>query len=234
MSKDKAAQILSSYLAGLRGCIAEIEAQDVATVADINYQAYLKGKHIYIFGNGGSASTASHFARDLSIGAAAAGKPRVKAVSLADSMVAVTSLANDVNYESVFREQLAGQIEAGDVAIGISCSGNSPNVLAAIAYAREHGAATVGFTGFGGGKLKGMVDMSINLSSRDYGQVEDMHLALEHMVTYMVRERVRGGDCEKEEKIRQYIQGYERMPETEKETRIADQLSNETLKQEPW
>ncbi|RJO62658.1 MAG: SIS domain-containing protein [Dehalococcoidia bacterium] len=190
MAENKAAQILYSYLEGLRGCIDEIGKQDIASVADIIYQAYLKGRHIYIFGNGGSASTASHFARDLSIGAAAAGKPRVKAVSLADSMVAITSLANDVNYESVFKEQLVGQIEAGDVAIGISCSGNSPNVLAAIRYARENGAATVGFTGFGGGKLKGMADMSINLSSRDYGQVEDMHLALEHIITQMLREKL--------------------------------------------
>lgn len=184
--------IVRDYLAGLRVCIDEISRQNVDAVAQAIYEAYLKSKHIYIFGNGGSASTASHFARDLSIGAAAEGKPRVKAVSLADSMVAVTSLANDISYESVFREQLVGQIEAGDVAIGISCSGSSPNVLAAIAYAKENGAATVAFTGFGGGKLKGMADVCINLSSRDYGQVEDMHLALEHMVTYMVRERVRG------------------------------------------
>ena len=191
MELDNAAKIPQSYLTGLRGCIEEIEKQDVAPVAEAIFQAYRKGKNIYMFGNGGSACTASHFARDLSIGAAAAGKPRVKAVSLTDNIVIITSLANDVNYAAVFTEQLIGQMETGDVAIGISCSGNSPNVLAAIAYAKENGATTVGLTGFGGGKLKGMADMSINLSSDDYGQVEDMHLALGHMVTYMVRERVR-------------------------------------------
>lgn len=182
--------IIRGYLAGLQGCIEELEDQDIAGVARRIYQAYLAGKSIFIFGNGGSAATASHFARDLSVGTAVPGQSRVKSICLCDSMAAVTSLANDMNYESVFAEQMTGRIEAGDIAVGISCSGNSANVLAAIAYAHECGATTIGFTGFGGGRLKDMADLSINLSNHDHGQVEDMHTALEHMVTYLVREQI--------------------------------------------
>jgi D-sedoheptulose 7-phosphate isomerase len=205
--QDNAVQILRSYLMGLRGCIDEIEKQDVTQVAQAILQAYRKGRCIYIFGNGGSAATASHFARDLRIGTAVAGQPRIKAISLTENIVTMTSLANDLNYESVFLEQLAGQIGAGDIAMGISCSGNSPNVLAAIAYARENGATTVGFTGFGGGRLKNTADTSINLSICDYGQVEDIHLALCHMITYMVREKMRDVNYQEEENIKQYIRG---------------------------
>ncbi len=103
----------------------------------------------------------------------------------------LTAVGNDMDYESVFVEQLIDNVETGDIALGISASGNSPNVLSAIGYAKEKGATTIGFTGFGGGKLRQMADINISLSSRDYGQVEDMHLSLEHIITCMVREKVR-------------------------------------------
>jgi len=185
-------KILESYLEGLRECINEISEQDIEGVADIIYRAYSKGKQVFIFGNGGSASTASHFARDLRIGTAIADKPRLRAFSLADSMALITSLANDIDYKSVFLEQLVGQVDDGDVAIGISASGNSPNVLNAIAYADVCGATTIGFTAFGGGKLKEMADKCISLSTRDYGQAEDMHMSLGHIISYMVREKIAG------------------------------------------
>jgi D-sedoheptulose 7-phosphate isomerase len=188
---DNVPDTSNSYLEGLRKCIAEIEMQNPKAIADIIFQAYLKAKHIYIFGNGGSAATASHFARDLSVGSASPGKPRVKAISLADNMVGVTSIANDINYESIFVEQMTERVEPGDVAIAISCSGDSPNVLRAIEYAKERGATTIGFTGFGGGKLRQLADLSINLSSRNHGQIEDMHLALEHIVSNMLREKLK-------------------------------------------
>jgi D-sedoheptulose 7-phosphate isomerase len=191
--------IIHDYLAGLRACIDEIERQDIAAVVEVIYRTYLTSRQLFIFGNGGSAATASHMVCDLRKGAAVPGRRRIKAFSLTDNVSLLTAVGNDIDYESIFVEQLIDNIEQGDAAIGISASGNSPNVLAAIAYAREYGATTVGFTGFGGGKLKGMADVSINLSSRDYGQVEDMHLALEHIITCMVRERVRGGA------INQYI-----------------------------
>jgi D-sedoheptulose 7-phosphate isomerase len=183
--------IQQDYLAGLRACIDEIETQDVNAVAEAIYRTYLTSRQLFIFGNGGSAATAAHMVCDLRKGAAVQGRRRIKAFNLSDNIPMLTAVGNDIDYESIFVEQLIDNIEKGDIALGISASGNSPNVLAAIRYAREKEATTIGFTGFGGGKLRQMTDISINLSCRDYGQVEDMHLSLEHMITCMVREMVR-------------------------------------------
>ncbi len=186
-------EIIGDYLKGLRFCLEEIAEKDIIEIVDIIMKACSDGKKVIFMGNGGSATTASHFARDISIGTAKEGKPRVRAISLADSIAAITSLANDVGYNSVFKEQLIGQVDKGDVVIGISASGNSPNVLEAMEYARSAGAVTVGFIGFGGGKLKELSDKSIVLSSRDYGQVEDAHLVLDHIFTCLIKERIAGG-----------------------------------------
>jgi D-sedoheptulose 7-phosphate isomerase len=182
--------VINNYLQGLNGCLRELSEQSIASIAETIYGAYKNDKQVVIMGNGGSASTASHFARDLRIGSRVEGKPRVRATSITDNMAMVTSLANDVDYDAIFREQLIDQIEEGDVVIGISASGNSPNVLKAIEYAREKGAVTIALTGFDGGKLKGLVDKAIIVSSWDYGQVEDVHLSLGHMITYAVKDRL--------------------------------------------
>ena len=186
-------EIISDYLNGLRFCLDEISEKDIGQIVDIIMKAHADNRKVIFMGNGGSATTASHFARDVSIGTAAEGKPRLRAASLADNVAMITSLANDVDYNSIFKEQLVGQLDKGDVVIGISASGNSPNVLEAIKFARSQGAVTVGLIGFGGGKLKELVDKSIVLSSRDYGQVEDTHLVLDHIVTCLVRERIANG-----------------------------------------
>ncbi len=183
-------EIIEDYLKGLRSCLEEITEKDIIEIVDIIMKACSDGKKIIFMGNGGSATTASHFARDISIGTAREGKPRVRAISLADNIAAITSLANDMGYNSIFKEQLVGQVDRGDVVIGISASGNSPSVLEAIEYARSAGAVTVGLIGFGGGKLKELTDKSIVLPSCDYGQVEDIHLVLDHIFTCLVRERI--------------------------------------------
>ncbi len=189
-SKNK---IIEDYLKGLRSCLDEISKQDIEGIVDIIFTAYKKGKRVFIIGNGGSATTASHFARDLQIGTAVEGKPRVKAFSLTDNVALITALANDIDYSSIFKEQLVGQIDEGDVVIGISASGNSLNVLRAIEFARSQGAVTIGLIGFGGGKLKEFTHKFIVLSSKDYGQVEDVHLALDHIISYLVKERIING-----------------------------------------
>lgn len=181
---------LRDYIDGLGNCLQALSEQSITDIVDTIFSAYQKNKQIIIMGNGGSASTASHFARDLRIGSKVEGKPRVRATSITDNMAMVTSLANDMDYDSVFKEQLVDQINEGDVVIGISASGNSPNVLNAIEYAREKGAITIALTGFDGGKLKKLVDKAIIVSSRDYGQVEDVHLSLDHIITYAVSEKI--------------------------------------------
>ena len=184
---------IQNYIKGLNHCLEELFQQDIDKVVDIILDAYKKGKRIFIMGNGGSASTASHFARDLAIGAAVKGKPRLRAISLTDNVATLTALANDIDYSSIFEQQLVGQVEEGDVAIGISASGNSPNVLKAIEFARKNGALTIGFIGFGGGKLKELAHKCIVLSSKDYGQVEDAHLCLAHIISYLVKEKIANG-----------------------------------------
>lgn len=183
-------KLIQQYLQGLNDCLDEFLQQDVNGVADTIYQAYCNGRRIYVLGNGGSATTASHFARDLQIGTAAGDKPRIRATSLGDNIATITSLANDIDYESIFKEQMVGQLDKGDVIIGISASGNSPNVLAAIEYGLTQEAHTVGFIGFKGGKLKDLVAQSIVLTSDDYGQVEDAHACLCHLVVYLLRNKL--------------------------------------------
>lgn len=186
-------KIIGEYLKGLRSCLEEIAQQDIEGIVDIIFTAYKKGRQVFLMGNGGSATTACHFARDLQMLTAREGKPRVKALSLTDNIAMVTSLANDTDYSLIFKEQLVGRVGEGDVVIGISASGNSPNVLKAMEFARTQGALTVGLIGFGGGKLKELAHKSIVLSSRDYGKVEDVHLVLDHIISYLVKERIAGG-----------------------------------------
>jgi len=182
--------VISNYLNGLKGCLQKLSEPSIADIADTIFNAYKSNRQIVIMGNGGSATTASHFARDLRMGTVVKGKPRMRTLSITDNVAMITALANDIGYDSVFKEQLVSQLSEGDVVIGISASGNSPNVLNAMEYARANGAITIGLTGFDGGKLKGMVDKAIIVSSWDYGQVEDVHLSLDHIITYAVKERI--------------------------------------------
>jgi len=183
-------KLIETYKRELHNCLEQVHSQDVKEVADIILDAYKRGGQIFIMGNGGSATTASHFARDLSWGTAVAGKPRLQAISLTDNIATITALANDFDYSCIFKEQLAGHLSKGDVVIGISASGNSPNVLEAIEFARSEGALTVGFIGFGGGKLKRMVDKAIVLSAQAYGPVEDIHLSLAHIISGLIGKEI--------------------------------------------
>lgn len=180
------------YLDGVKECLGSIREEDVRPIVEIILDAYTKGKSIFILGNGGSASTASHFAFDLCKGTAIEGKPRLKAISLTDNVALMTAISNDIDFASIFKEQLVTLLSEGDVAICISASGNSPNVLEAAKYASSKGGLVIGFIGFGGGKLKDLVDKKIVFSSEDYGQVEDAHMVLAHLISNEVGKRMRG------------------------------------------
>jgi D-sedoheptulose 7-phosphate isomerase len=146
------------------------------------------GKRIYIMGNGGSASTASHMASDLNKGANRKDAPRFKAVALTDNIPAMLAWANDSSYEDVFLEQLINHVEKGDVVIGISGSGNSANVLKAIEHANRVGAVTIGFTGFDGGALSKIPKVAYVVPNNCMQQVEDVHLLIEHMISLILRD----------------------------------------------
>jgi len=182
---------VSEYLTGLQDVLETIDREAVTRVVEILWEAYRKGRRLFIIGNGGSAATASHMMCDLAKGCAVEGKPLVRAMSLTDNVSIMTAISNDVSYEKVFTEQLKVFLEEGDVVIGITASGNSPNILDAVAYASEHGATTIGLIGFGGGKLKGMVDADVTVASKNYGHVEDVHCILEHLISQCLRERIR-------------------------------------------
>ena len=179
-----------NYLDSLKKNLDEIPLENVESITEILYQAYKENKQVFIMGNGGSASTASHFACDLGKGTIIEGKPRFRVISLNDNISLITALSNDFGYDEVFREQLMNLVNQGDIVIAITGSGNSTNVLKAIDYARSRGAITIGFIGFDGGNLKERVDKEITVSSTNYGQVEDIHLTLEHLITQFFREKI--------------------------------------------
>jgi len=179
-----------NYLTDLKACIDEIDLDDVKRVIEILYDSYSSGQKIFLMGNGGSASTASHFACDLAKGTIVDGKKRLKVFTLNDNSAMVSALANDYGYEEIFIEQLRNLLNPDDVVIAITASGNSPNILKAVEYAKIHQAVTIGFIGFGGGRLSEMVDEQITVSSCNYGNVEDIHLILAHTISQSIKELI--------------------------------------------
>ena len=178
------------YLRGVKQTMDEISFQELQEVVDVIETAYRKGNQIFILGNGGSASTASHFACDLGKGTAAEGKPRFKVTSLNDNVALLTAIGNDLGLDDLFSEQLKICLEEGDVVILITGSGNSANLLKAAEYANSRGAITIGFIGFGGGKLREMVQHQITISSRKYEFIEPVHLILEHLISFFFKQEI--------------------------------------------
>lgn len=180
--------LLSEYQKGIIEAISKVQLHKVVAVIEILSKARVLGKTICLFGNGGSASTASHFASDLNKGSYCSRKPKFKAICLSDNIPALTAWANDVSYDDIYSSQLDNFINQDDVVIAISGSGNSPNIIKAVKKAVNKGAITIGFTGFDGGKLKDLVDIGIIVPSNIMEQAEDVHLILEHAITKCLRE----------------------------------------------
>lgn len=186
-----------SYFDGSAKVLAQMPYAAIEEAADRLYRAYEEQRRVFIFGNGGSAALASHFACDLGKGTAIPGRrhKRFQVMSLTDNMALITAWANDSSYEQVFAEQLRNFIECGDIAFAISGSGSSRNVLLALQVAREAGAINIGLTGFKGGKMKGLCDVSIIIPSDNMQIIEDFHLSTTHALFTVVRQRiVRGRD----------------------------------------
>ena len=181
---------IRSYIEGLQKTLDQLPEDRIHQVIEILHTARLERRQVFIMGNGGSASTASHFACDLGKNTRSAAVPNFKVIALTDNMAIFSALANDEGYESVFAQQLISFVQPGDIVIGISASGKSPNVLRAIEAANQSGAITVGFTGFDGGRLGDMAQIHIHVPSNSIEQVEDIHLALEHMISQALREQV--------------------------------------------
>lgn len=147
-------------------------------------QARDEGRMIFTCGNGGSASTASHFVADMLKGASFGRTQRFRIHALTDSLSTITAYANDVSYDCVFAEQLKNLASPGDILMCMSGSGNSPNVLAATEYAKKIGCRTIALTGRDGGKLGPLADLNIGIGHPHMGRIEDLHLIVCHMIGY--------------------------------------------------
>jgi D-sedoheptulose 7-phosphate isomerase len=183
-------QYVETYLEQLQEMIANLPAGLIDQVINILLKNVQSGGKVFICGNGGSASTASHFACDLAKNTVVSSAPHFRVIALTDNMALMTAWANDTAYDHVFAAQLDPLVQPEDVVIGISCSGNSANVLNAMDVAHQHGATTIGFTGDQGGRLKDMVDWCIQVPSPRIEQQEDAHLILEHCICAAIRERL--------------------------------------------
>ena len=180
---------VENYIAQNLALLKSLDAGAIARIIAEFGKARDARKRIYAIGNGGSASTASHFVNDMGKGASIGRETRFKTISLTDNVEWMTALSNDLCYEDVYVEQLKNFAEPGDVLLAISGSGNSENVLRAVRYANEVGCVTVGFTGFEGGKLRELVQHCVVIPSDHMGRIEDMHLILQHMICYYFMEQ---------------------------------------------
>lgn len=177
-----------AYLDRLRDELERIDAAAVERWADFVFDAWTRGSTLYLIGNGGSAAAASHLSVDLGKGTVAAEKlrdeshRRLRVVSLTDNVPWITAVANDLDYEQVFVQQLRSAAVDGDALMAFSGSGNSPNVVAAVDWANRHGLRTFGLTGFDGGKLKELQQDGVHVDLDDMGMVESIHVCLFHWV----------------------------------------------------
>lgn len=175
--------------------VASLPHEEIDQVVNELMHAYEHGKNIFMFGNGGSASLASHFACDLAKGTVISenGQKRFRVLALTDNIPLMTAWANDTCYDQIFAEQLRNFVTLGDVAFAISGSGNSPNVLRGLEVARRHGARTLGLTGFEGGKMKSLCNVCVILPSNNMQIIEDFHLSMTHAIFSVIRQRVSDG-----------------------------------------
>ena len=185
-----------AYLDRLRSEIGRVDQAALQRWADSIYQAWQQDRFVFVFGNGGSGTTASHMAEDLGKSSLREedlhdeSRKRLKVLSLTDNVGWIMAVGNDLAYDEIFVQQLMNYGGPGDLVIAISGSGNSPNVLKAVDWANRHGLKTFGLTGYGGGKLKQMQQDGLHVDLTDMGMVESIHLCLFHWVLNDVHARI--------------------------------------------
>lgn len=187
---------LGPYVQRLQAEVARVDQAEIRQMADLIYEAYENEQFVYIFGNGGSGTTATHMSEDLGKSSLREtdlkdeSKKRLRVMSLTDNLGWILAVGNDCGYDQIFVQQLMNYGRPGDLAVAISGSGNSPNVLAAVDWANRHGLKTFGLTGFNGGKLRSLAQAGLHVPLNDMGMVESIHLALFHWVLNDVFARI--------------------------------------------
>ena len=180
---------IDTYLTELKRLLDALPRAEIAQIYAKLEECQRAEKTLFVFGNGGSAATASHMVCDMGKNTRGSDKPRLRVIGLADNMAVLSAYANDEGYERVFAEPILSLGRAGDVALAISGSGNSPNILEGIKAAKAQGMFTIGFTGYSGGKLKDLVDLALVVPVPDMEQIEDAHMILDHILTGLLRGR---------------------------------------------
>lgn len=175
------------YLEQLKALVEAVQPEQIAAVAEKLNSVCLAGGTVFVCGNGGSASTASHMACDLSKNVTTSSSGRLRVVSLTDNLAHFSAIANDLSYDQVFVEQLRNLMSPKDALVAISASGNSPNVVNAAQFAITLGAPVIAMTGFGGGSLREIGSISLHVDCPDYGPVEDLHLVFNHLLVVALR-----------------------------------------------
>ncbi len=185
---------VKAYLDRVCEEIGRLDPSQVENVADLIEKAYHSGNFVFICGNGGSGANASHLCEDLAKCTLRdfENQKRLKVLSLTDNAAWIMAVANDINYEGIFLEQLKNLASPGDLLLAISGSGNSPNILKAVDWANGHGLTTVGITGFGGGKLKPLAHHNLHVPTDDMGVVESLHQVAFHWLIGDMYRRISG------------------------------------------
>jgi D-sedoheptulose 7-phosphate isomerase len=181
-------QWISNYITAQKAAQDSIPVEAVAELISTLRSALESERHIFVFGNGGSAANASHFATDLGKGASDKVGKRFRVLSLNDNVSWMTALANDYAYEDAFAGQLQNYAKAGDVALSLSVSGNSPNCVKALEWARQHGLRTIALVGAKGGRMAEIAEQVIRIKDTHYGRVEDAQMAICHLLCYAFME----------------------------------------------
>ena len=186
---------IESYIFGLKDVFSRLPIETIDQIVNLLMTAYDNEQQVFTMGNGGHGSTASHFINDLVKHTIVSEKKdrvvvtgkRFKAMCLNDSMVVLTTWANDLSYEDCFSQQLINWVKKGDLVFGFSASGNSKNILKAFDVAKRHQAISICFTGGDGGKAKDVADICLIVPTRNYLFLEDAHLSIVHILSNVVR-----------------------------------------------
>lgn len=173
---------IKDYISRLLEAIEKLDVEEINTAMNVILDTYQVEGNIYIFGNGGSASTASHYACDFNKGINEYVDKKFNFVCLNDNIPTMMAIANDIGYEDIFVYQLQNKLKENDLVIGISGSGNSPNIIKAIEYANQQNVKTLGITGYDGGKLREISTYSINANVDDMQISEDIHMIIDHLM----------------------------------------------------
>ena len=183
---------IKEHLTRLKQILDNIDVDVVSNIVDTLEETIENKSRIYILGNGGSAATASHMVNDLGAGLRRRDVINFDVTSLGDNSSVVTAIANDIGYENIFYMQMKGHINADDVVVAISCSGESPNIIKAVDYAKDLGCKIIGVTGFNGGYLKKIsnINFHVDVPEDEYGLVEDAHMILDHIIySYYIQKK---------------------------------------------